>query len=80
MLRSGGPAAVWALRPCCLTALLTLDAQCCPNGQTCAVVDRPRFGHRGLLLDTARNWFSVEDIKRKVLDPMHFTKLNVLKW
>lgn len=47
---------------------------------SCAVVDRPRFGHRGVLLDTARNWFSVEDIKKKVLDPMHLTKMNVLKW
>lgn len=51
-----------------------------PPPPSCAVVDRPRFGHRGVLLDTARNWFSVEDIKKKVLDPMHLTKMNVLKW
>ncbi|KAI7846441.1 hypothetical protein COHA_000052 [Chlorella ohadii] len=44
------------------------------------IVDRPRFGHRALLLDTARNWFSIDDIKKKILDPMHLTKMNVLKW
>jgi len=32
------------------------------------------------MLDTARNWFSVEGIKKKILDPMHRTKLNVLHW
>ncbi|PRW50867.1 glycoside hydrolase family 20 isoform A [Chlorella sorokiniana] len=52
------------------------DVSCLPI----QVVDRPRFPHRGLLLDTARNWFSVEDIKKKVIDPMHLTKMNVLKW
>lgn len=44
------------------------------------VQDRPRFGHRGLLLDTSRRWFSVQDIKTKILDPMHRSKLNVLHW
>lgn len=42
--------------------------------------DTPRFGHRGVLVDTARHWFSVEDLKRKILDPMHATKMNVLHW
>jgi hexosaminidase len=44
------------------------------------VSDKPRFGHRGLMLDTARNWFSVADIKRKIIDPMFLTKMNVLHW
>lgn len=30
------------------------------------VVDSPAFGHRGLLLDTSRNYFSVESIKRTI--------------
>lgn len=42
--------------------------------------DRPRFGHRGVMLDTARNFFSPDDIKRRLLDPMHLTKLNVMHW
>lgn len=28
--------------------------------------DRPAFTHRGFLLDTARNYFSVESIKRTI--------------
>lgn len=71
---------------CCCVARCTLAGApsfpaklpCLPLN--CAVVDRPRFGHRALLLDTARNWFSIDDIKKKILDPMHSTKMNVLKW
>lgn len=72
------------LRPCLSQAFPPKGGPCppspCPLLSSCAVVDRPRFGHRGVLLDTARNWFSVEDIKKKILDPMHLTKMNVLKW
>lgn len=41
--------------------------------------DWPRFGHRGLLLDCSRHFFSIEEI-RKVLDVMALHKLNVLHW
>ncbi|KAJ3029356.1 UNVERIFIED_CONTAM: hypothetical protein HDU68_012422 [Siphonaria sp. JEL0065] len=43
------------------------------------ITDEPRFEYRGLLLDTARNYFSVKDLKR-VLDGMAHSKMNVLQW
>ncbi|EMH4163258.1 beta-N-acetylhexosaminidase [Pluralibacter gergoviae] len=41
--------------------------------------DSPRFPWRGLLLDSARHFLPVEDIKRQ-LDGMAAAKLNVLHW
>ncbi|KMK18608.1 beta-N-acetylhexosaminidase [Pluralibacter gergoviae] len=41
--------------------------------------DAPRFPWRGLLLDPARHFLPVEDIKRQI-DGMAAAKLNVLHW
>lgn len=41
--------------------------------------DRPKFPYRGLLLDTARNYFPVSDILRTI-DAMAATKLNTFHW
>ncbi|KAG7295936.1 hypothetical protein JYU34_021024 [Plutella xylostella] len=41
--------------------------------------DKPVFKHRGLLLDTSRNFLPMADIKRTV-DGMAATKMNVLHW
>ncbi|PIJ51092.1 beta-N-acetylhexosaminidase [Erwinia sp. OLTSP20] len=41
--------------------------------------DKPRFPWRGLLLDSARHFLPVEDIKRQ-LDGMAAARLNVLHW
>lgn len=41
--------------------------------------DAPQYAWRGLLLDTSRNYFSVETIKRQ-LDAMASAKLNVFHW
>ncbi|CAL1163834.1 unnamed protein product, partial [Cladocopium goreaui] len=41
--------------------------------------DRPRFGHRGLMLDVARHFFPVSFVKR-LLDWMFLYKLNVFHW
>jgi hexosaminidase len=46
---------------------------------TIDITDGPVFKHRGLSLDTSRNFFSVEAIKRTI-DAMAMTKLNVLHW
>lgn len=43
------------------------------------IEDSPRFPWRGLLVDPARHWLSVELIKR-MLDSMAAVKLNVLHW
>ncbi len=46
----------------------------------CGVIrDFPRFAWRGLMLDTARHFFSIADIKR-FLDHMALHKLNVFHW
>lgn len=43
------------------------------------IEDAPRFGWRGYMLDSARNFHSVDEIKR-VLDAMALHKLNVFHW
>lgn len=44
-----------------------------------SVHDKPSYAHRGLLLDTARNYLPLSTIKRTV-DAMSACKLNVLHW
>ena len=43
------------------------------------VRDKPRFAYRGLMLDCARHFFSVEEVKR-ILDVMMLHKLNTFHW
>ncbi|KAG6845602.1 hypothetical protein H0H87_006655 [Tephrocybe sp. NHM501043] len=43
------------------------------------IVDSPAYPWRGLHLDTSRNYFPVEDIKR-TLDAMSWTKINTFHW
>ncbi|KAK0090371.1 hypothetical protein PV325_001145 [Microctonus aethiopoides] len=43
------------------------------------VTDRPMFHYRGLLIDTARQYFSIEQLKR-VIDGMAASKLNTFHW
>lgn len=43
------------------------------------ITDSPMFQHRGLNMDTARNYFPVTKIKQ-TLDAMAFTKMNRLHW
>jgi len=43
------------------------------------IQDRPRYPHRGLMLDTARNFIPVPVIKT-LIDSMSFSKLNVFHW
>ncbi|KAG2194475.1 hypothetical protein INT46_004845 [Mucor plumbeus] len=46
---------------------------------TANITDAPSYGHRGILLDTSRNFYPVEDILR-VLDAQAYNKMNVLHW
>lgn len=43
------------------------------------ISDAPRFSWRGIMLDTARHYFPVADLKR-VMDGMEASKLNVFHW
>ena len=43
------------------------------------ISDSPAFVHRGLLIDTSRNYVSVPVIK-KIIDAMSYDKLNVFHW
>lgn len=43
------------------------------------ISDRPLYPHRGLLLDTSRNFIPLKQI-RNTLDAMAASKLNVFHW
>lgn len=43
------------------------------------ISDKPKFTYRGLMLDTARNFMPIQDLRR-VLDGMSSSKLNVFHW
>lgn len=43
------------------------------------ISDEPRFKHRGLSLDTSRNFFPVEDLKRTI-NGLAMVKLNTFHW
>jgi len=43
------------------------------------ISDQNRFSHRGLMIDTARHYISVGEIKR-VIDTLPMNKFNVLHW
>ena len=45
-----------------------------PTGK---IIDNPQFGYRGSMLDVARHFFSVEDVK-KYIDMLAYYKYNVL--
>lgn len=47
--------------------------------QPVTIVDEPNYGHRGIMIDTGRNFISVKKIYEQ-LDGMALAKLNVLHW
>ena len=55
-----------------LTQLTSDDSIPC-----CAITDAPRFQWRGLMVDVARHYISLETLRR-TLDAMGYFKLNVL--
>ncbi len=44
-----------------------------------SIVDEPRFAHRGFMLDVARHFFTVEQVK-KMIDLMAVYKMNRFHW
>lgn len=43
------------------------------------IMDKPAYPYRGILVDTARNFISVDSIKR-TLEAMAMSKLNTFHW
>jgi hexosaminidase len=41
--------------------------------------DAPSFQYRGIMLDTSRNYYAVDDILRTI-DAMSYNKLNIFHW
>lgn len=60
-----------------LRQLLETDADGAASLPLVAIDDKPRFPWRGVMIDTARHFMSVETIKRQI-DAMEQVKLNVL--
>ncbi|KAK9761433.1 Glucosamine-6-phosphate isomerase (Glucosamine-6-phosphate deaminase) (GNPDA) (GlcN6P deaminase) [Basidiobolus ranarum] len=44
-----------------------------------SITDKPAFPHRGVMIDSSRNFLKIADIKRTI-DGMSYNKLNVLHW
>jgi len=43
------------------------------------IADKPEFGYRGVMIDVARHFFSMDELK-KVVDVMAYYKFNKLHW
>ncbi|CAH1105329.1 unnamed protein product [Psylliodes chrysocephalus] len=54
-------------------------SKCLSTLSNVQITDQPKYPHRGLLIDTARNYLSVDTIKKQI-DGMAASKLNVLHW
>lgn len=65
------------------TLLQLMTPDICESGlflvESARIEDRPIYRHRGLLLDTSRNFIPITDIQR-TLDGMSASKLNVFHW
>ncbi|EJC98421.1 beta-hexosaminidase [Fomitiporia mediterranea MF3/22] len=57
----------------------TVDNTTFAIGAPWEIYDSPAFPYRGFMLDTARNYFPVDDINR-LLDTMSWVKLNQFHW
>lgn len=44
-----------------------------------SITDRPRFSYRGFMLDVARHFFTIDEVKR-MLDVMSYYKMNRFHW
>ncbi|KAJ2163025.1 Glucosamine-6-phosphate isomerase (Glucosamine-6-phosphate deaminase) (GNPDA) (GlcN6P deaminase) [Coemansia sp. RSA 552] len=59
--------------------LLTYEGERVIKDTPIHISDKPALVHRGIMLDTARNYYPIADLKR-TLDAMSYNKLNVFHW
>lgn len=82
-VRSGGPEgafyAVQTLRQLMPAAAFGTDRVKAVELPAVVIADRPGMGYRGMMLDVARHFFTVEEVKR-ILDLLAMHKMNVFHW
>lgn len=49
------------------------------HGAPWHIEDSPRFAYRGLMVDTARHYIALPEL-REIVDAMSYSKMNVLHW
>lgn len=59
--------------------LVLADGKSSLVAHTANITDAPTYGHRGIMIDTARNFLPVENILRTI-DAQSYNKMNVLHW
>jgi len=62
-----------------LSQLIQCEEQTCFMAGDVLIDDAPKYPWRGVLLDTSRNYFTVDTIK-KVIDGLSAAKLNTFHW
>ncbi|WP_418424655.1 beta-N-acetylhexosaminidase [Alistipes sp.] len=82
-VRSGGPEgafyAVQTLRQLMPAAAFGTGRVKAVELPAVVIADRPGMGYRGMMLDVARHFFTVEEVKR-TLDLLAMHKMNVFHW
>ena len=76
--RLGGKATRPALRPCDEPNYSTAGPVASLAVPCCTITDRPRFPWRGLLIDPARHFWTIDELKQYA-DYMALHKLNMLQ-
>lgn len=74
---AGQPGVFYAMQT--LLQAVTTDAKGAKALPAMQIEDQPRFGWRGLMLDPARHFTTVAEVKR-TLDLMAMHKLNIMHW
>ena len=74
-----GTMQVWGALHGMVSLAQLADEDCTITNAPVSVTDSPRFGFRGLMIDSSRHFLPVPFIMH-ILDAMQANKLNVLHW